>query len=236
MATLSLVIPCYNEAKSLQSLVVRCAEVFRNTHVEVVLVDNGSNDNTPEILASVLPEHTNIRSVRVNQNRGYGHGILAGLRNCPSRYLGWTHADMQTDPADLLQALELLPTSENGNHMFIKGQRIGRPLGDVAFTVAMSAFETALFARKFWDINAQPTVFPRTFFETWRKPPEDFSLDLYAYYMAHRSELCIKRFPVRFQKRAYGKSHWNVDWQSKMKFIKRTVDFSLALRRSGQIK
>ena len=96
----------------------------------------------------------------------------------------------------------------------------------------MSAFESALLGMPLWDINAQPTLFTRAFFETWDTPPHDFSLDLYAYYQARRQGLKVFRFPVRFGPRAHGVSHWNVNWAAKRKFIRRTVNFSLELKRS----
>jgi hypothetical protein len=74
-------------------------------------------------------------------------------------------------------------------------------------------------------------MFPRSFFSTWVNPPHDFALDLYAYYMAKRAGLTVRRFPVLFAKRAFGTSSWNIGWQSKKKFIQRTLDFSFELRR-----
>jgi hypothetical protein len=95
----------------------------------------------------------------------------------------------------------------------------------------MSVFETMLMRKPLWDINAQPNLFTRSFFETWKNPPHDFSLDLYAYYQARRQGLTIQRFPVLFGKRAHGVSHWNVNWAAKRKFILRTVRFSLQLKK-----
>jgi hypothetical protein len=95
----------------------------------------------------------------------------------------------------------------------------------------MAVFESLLLRTPFVDINAQPTIFPRSFFETWRNPPKDFSLDLFAYYQAHRAGLTVRRIPVHFGKRAHGVSNWNVGWSGKWRFIKRTVSYSLKLRR-----
>ncbi len=137
---------------------------------------------------------------------------------------------MQTDPQDALKGLELF--DQHGPNLFVKGRRYGRPLSDVAFTVGMSVFETLLLGKQMWDINAQPTMFSRAFFETWSNPPHDFALDLYAYYQARQAGLPVYRYPVRFGERAHGVSHWNVNWAGKRKFIRRTVDFSLQLRKS----
>lgn len=226
----SLVIPCYNEAANLPLLLIRCKEVTRRPDVEVILVDNGSTDNTPEVLQSLLPGYPGCRTVRVEKNQGYGFGILEGLRSAKGEILGWTHADMQTDPQDTLRGLKLF--DQHGPAIFVKGKRKGRPLSDVLFTIGMSLFETALLRKPMWDINAQPTMFSRTFFETWTEPPHDFSLDLYAYYQACNKRLEVHRFPVIFGKRAHGVSHWNINWAAKRKFIHRTIDFSLQLKKS----
>jgi glycosyltransferase involved in cell wall biosynthesis len=227
----SLVIPCYNEAANLPLLLERCRELVARPEVEVVLVDNGSTDTTAQVLENLLPKYPGCRSIRVDKNQGYGFGIVSGLRAAKGRILGWTHADMQTDPQDTLLGLELF--EKYGDDIFVKGRRYGRPFMDVVFTVGMSIFESFLLVRAMWDINAQPTIFSRRFFESWAVPPNDFSLDLYAYYQAKNSGLNVYRFPVRFGERAHGVSHWNVNWAAKRKFILRTVEFSLKLKKNN---
>lgn len=226
----SLIIPCYNEAANLPLLLDRCREITRKPDVEIVFVDNGSTDNSQDVLNHLLRNYPGCRSVRVEINQGYGFGILSGLAAASGDILGWTHADMQTDPQDALRGLALF--EHNGLNIFVKGRRHGRPMGDVAFTMGMSVFETVLLGKRMWDINAQPTMFPRTFFESWTEPPHDFALDLYAYHQAHHAGLAVYRFPVLFGERAHGVSHWNINWAAKRKFIRRTMDFSLQLRKS----
>ena len=104
---LSLVIPCYNEAANLPLLLSRCAEVAHQGKIEIILVDNGSTDKSPRVLAELLPHHPGCRSVRVEKNQGYGFGLLSGLRAAEGKVLGWTHADMQTDPDDARRGLAL---------------------------------------------------------------------------------------------------------------------------------
>ena len=226
----SLIIPCYNESKSLPQLLERCTPLIEKGNIEVILVDNGSNDDTAAVLSALLPQYPSCRSIRVEQNQGYGFGITSGLSVATGDILGWTHADLQTDPADILQGIALF--KEFGTNILVKGKRYGRPFSDTAFTVGMSLFETLLFRRAFWDINAQPNLFPRNFFESWvNVAPKDFSLDLFVYFMAQKKGLAIKRFPVKFGKRVFGTSHWNIDWKAKKKFIMRTIEFSLELKK-----
>ena len=223
----SLVIPCFNEAKNLPLLISRCEELINNYPMEVILVDNGSTDGSSNIIA----KYSLLKLVRIEENKGYGNGILQGLKNANGEILAWTHADLQTDPNDLIAGLDYFLNSDNPQRIFVKGQRHGRPFLDSLFTLGMSIFETILLQKPMWDINAQPTVFHKSFFQLWEKPPIDFSIDLYAYFMAKKSKLVIKRFPVKFSKRLHGQSNWNVSLMGKYKFIKRTLAYSFMLKR-----
>ena len=225
----SLVIPCFNEAKNIPLLLERCACITKPGEIEVILVDNGSSDDSQDVLTKKLKDYPGCRSIRVEVNRGYGFGILAGLRAANGVILGWTHADMQTDPIDSLVGLKYF--EKHGDALFCKGRRFGRPMSDVFFTVGMSLFESILLRTPMWDINAQPTMFSRDFFESWESPPEDFSLDLYAYFKAKEYKLRVFRFPVKFGERAFGVSNWNINWRAKINFIKRTIAFSLKVRK-----
>lgn len=228
---LSIVVPCYNEEENIPLILKRFDEVIKSNDVEVILVNNGSTDNSSEVLTDLLPTYSFARTVLVPVNQGYGYGILQGLKSAKGDFIGWTHADMQTDPADVLKALDIINNSADKN-IYVKGNRKGRPAFDEVFTWGMGVFETIYFKTPMYDINAQPNIFPKSFFESWKNPPYDFSLDLYAVYMAKKSGLSIVRFPVLFPERIHGKSKWNTDgFKSKWKFIKRTLQFSRQLKK-----
>ena len=226
---ISLIIPCYNEAKNLPLLVKRCQKILIQD-MEIILVDNGSTDDTATILTKLLEHQSQIRTVRIENNQGYGYGILTGLKVAKGEILAWTHADMQTDPADAIKGLEIFKQKKTPDKLFVKGKRYGRPVMDVFFTIGMAIFDTVLLRKVLWDINAQPTMFSKAFFDKWKNPPHDFSLDLYAYYMAKKQDYSIKRFNVFFGERIHGISHWNINWKNKYKFIKGTFEYSIKLK------
>lgn len=227
---LSIVVPCYNEEENIPLLLERFNEAAQGKDMEVILVDNGSTDDSARVLGELLPRYPFARTVAVKVNQGYGYGILQGLAECRGEYIGWTHADLQTDPADIVKALEI--TEREQGLVFVKGNRKGRPLFDVFFTMGMSLFETCYLHERLYDINAQPNIFPKVFYMEWKEPPHDFSLDLYALYMARKKGLKVVRFPVMFPERIHGESKWNTGLASKWKFIKRTVAFSVKLKKS----
>jgi len=232
MHKLSIIVPCYNEAKNIPLILEKFKSVIKRDDIEVLLVNNGSTDNSANVMSELLPNYSFARVVNVKLNQGYGFGITSGLLEAKGEFIGYTHADMQTDPEDVLKALEVIENQENPKNCYIKGDRKGRPLFDQFFTMGMSAFESIYLGTKLWDINAQPNIFHRSFFDSVKNScPKDFSLDLYFLYMAQKNCLEVIRFDVVFPERIHGSSSWNDGFASKWKFIKRTLDFSFKLKK-----
>ncbi len=228
---LSVIIPCFNEEKNIPLIADRFGQAIKRDDIEVILVNNGSTDDSQRVMENLLRKYPFVRIVKVEINQGYGFGILSGLREARGEYIGWTHADMQTDPYDVIKGMDLIEKSPHPAKTFVKGSRQARSLTDKFFAWGMGVFESAYLGVPVNDVNAQPNLFHRSFFELWREAPYDFSLDLYAFYMARKYNLDIVRFPVLFARRIYGHSHWNTGFKGKWKFIKRTLDFSFALKK-----
>jgi glycosyltransferase involved in cell wall biosynthesis len=184
-----------------------------------------------KILANT--SETNIQIVHVKENQGYGFGIVSGLKECRGSVIGWTHADLQTDPHDFIKAISIFKKLDYPLNSFVKGDRVNRHFKDVFFTRGMSFFQWLVLRTRMWDINAQPTVFPKSFFTSLQDVPNDFSLDLFIYYSAINSGMSIKRFPVNFESRLTGKGH-NDLFLSKLKYSYKTIMYSIKLR--GQLK
>lgn len=230
---LSIIVPCYNEAKNIPLILERFSNVIQREDIEVILVNNGSTDNSSFILEEYLPKYLFAKSVKVNINEGYGFGIVTGLRSAVGKFIGYTHADMQTDPADLLIALEIIEKFHNSKNCYVKGNRKGRPFFDQIFTIGMSIFESIYLRKNLWDINAQPNIFHKSFFNSVKDScPKDFSLDLYLLYIAKQKGLDVLRFDVLFPDRLHGVSSWNTGVSAKWKFIKRTLEFSTKLKKN----
>ena len=230
MINLSIVIPCFNEAKSLPKLVKDFSKKLKRRDVELILVNNGSNDSTETIISNLKKDYNFLKMIKLKKNNGYGNGILQGLKKAKGKYISWTHADLQTDPYDVIIGFEKFE-KELSPKIFIKGNRLGRPLKDIIFTIGMSIFETILLKKFFWDVNAQPNIFHKNFFNMLEKIPLDFSFDLFFYFNAKKKKLKILRFPVKYPERKFGVSHWNTDFKNKMKFIKRTIKYSFQLKK-----
>jgi glycosyltransferase involved in cell wall biosynthesis len=233
MPELSVVVPCYNEEKNLPFIIKGFDSVVRsNASIEVLLVNNGSADNTEEVLKNeieALP-HKQITIVNLPVNQGYGYGILQGLKQAKGNILAWTHADGQTDPADLLRAWEKYK-EYNDSTVLVKGQRKNRGWGAAFFTWGMQVMANCLLKTRLHDINAQPKLFSRTLYEKIAgQAPQDFSLDVYFLYQAQRLG-SIKTIPVQFNKRLYGEAKGGGSFKTRIKLMRRTLTYLRRLKK-----
>jgi dolichyl-phosphate beta-glucosyltransferase len=106
MSTLTIIIPAYNEAKRLPrtfSLLSKAIEtgVFENTKLEeILIVDDGSKDETARISESESAKHDSLKSIvktlRVNPNQGKGNAIHVGLRGSKGSWCLIADADSAT--------------------------------------------------------------------------------------------------------------------------------------------
>jgi glycosyltransferase involved in cell wall biosynthesis len=230
---LSIVVPCYNEASNLPVLMSRfLALVEDRDDIEIILVNNGSKDNTAEILACELQksEYRHFRTATVPINQGYGHGIRTGLAAARGTLLGWTHADLQTDPGDLVRAYDYFAETANPQNLFVRGHRVGRKYFDWFFTFGMSCVSFLTLRMWLHDVNAQPKMFHRAFYTTWVSPPDDFSLDLFVLYHAKRQGLTFKSIPVHFAQRHAGVAKGGGTLLGKWKLIVRTLKYIWKLK------
>ena len=230
--SLSIVVPCFNESRNIPKLLGDFDRVRGDRPIEVVLVNNGSLDNSSHVISKHAPKYDFVKVVTVPVNKGYGYGILEGLRASTGMFVGWTHADLQTDPRDVIRAYDVVKAHDFDPDLYVKGNRKGRPFFDQVFTIGMGIMESVLFGKWLWEINAQPNIFHRDFFATWKNPPHDYSLDLYTVIMAMQQKLSIKRINVFFPERKYGESSWNTSLAGKWRFIRLVLEASFQFRRS----
>lgn len=230
---LSVVVPCYNEAAGLPELLDRFARATEHAPLEVVLVDNGSTDDSAAVLERELPRFQDrpLRVVTVETNRGYGFGIMAGLRTCLTPMCAITHADLQTDPYDVVRAWELMQRQPDPNRTLVKGRRRGRPRLDHATSAVMGALASVAARSWLHEVNAQPKLFPRAFLEQIEQPPDDFNLDLYLLFKARRAGLRVVEMDVTFPPRPHGVSSWASTLVGRRKFIETTLRYIRDLAR-----
>ena len=232
---LSIVLPCYNEEGNIPLILERFREIIDGSEgIEVVLVDNGSTDDSRLVFKNELsnPVYGFARLVTVEKNRGYGFGIMSGVRDSKGEIIAWTHADMQTDPEDVRLLFKEYGEKIKQGRFYAKGRRIERNFFDTFFTWGMSFLSSLMLGIKIDDVNGQPKMFHRSFLEHLQDAPDDFSLDLYLMYKANELDLTLLTRPVSFAKRRHGEAKGGGTLKGKMKLIIRTFRYILKTKHS----
>lgn len=231
---LSIVLPCFNEQENLPDLFRRIDNIHQNNkHIEVVLVNNGSTDDSLTLMRESAATRSYLTICNVITNRGYGHGIVAGIHLARGEYIAWTHADQQTDIGDAVDAYHRVITKKNAENIFLKGRRRRRNPIDVFFTFGMTIVSSVVMAGAYSDVNAQPKLFHKSFVSKLTNPPNDFSLDLYAMYVAKKHGYQFIYHDVYFHDRRHGEAKGGGTFKGKARLIVRTFVyiFRLKLRR-----
>lgn len=101
---LSIVIPAYNEAKTLAQLLDRVLAVDFKTLVEIIVVDDGSTDSTAEILQAYKER---VIGLTHPKNRGKGAAVRTGFASATGEYVVVQDGDLEYDPSDIARMFTL---------------------------------------------------------------------------------------------------------------------------------
>lgn len=213
MIKADIIIPLYNEKDNLDILLDKIFNIYNSYEVYVnklffILVDNGSTDDTYNYLLKAISNNqhkSNIKLIKVENNIGYGNGIKIGLKSSDSEIVGWTHGDNQSDPKDIITALNYYSTLNTNAkpNIILKGKRKKRKKLSKIFSILME-FTTFIFTLKYLgDINAQPKIFNNNLKIKLlnKKTPDDFNLDLELLLIGKENKYDIHELPVNFYDR-----------------------------------
>jgi dTDP-4-dehydrorhamnose 3,5-epimerase-like enzyme len=207
---LSLVLPCYNEEECLFATASALAEAFveEGIRLELVLVDNGSRDGTSAVIDALVARGLPVAKVTVPVNRGYGHGIRAGLERCTAPLVGYLCADGQVAPEDVVRTFRLMEGREE--RVMAKVRRRFRQ--DSWKRKIVSVHYNLLMLLAFgWtgalDVNGSPKILSREVLRRMRLVSDDWFLDPEVVVKARALGLRTIEIDVEGYARSGGTSH-----------------------------
>jgi len=203
----SVILPAFNEAASLPMVIENIKTELDKINIdyEIIVVDNGSTDNTPKVLSLLKQRFVQLKSTKIWPNIGYGNGILEGLKSAKGEVLSWIDADGQIEAKYLINGyLKLV----NEKLDLCKGVRVVRY--DSLFRRLTSKCYNFLFKIMFGgnlkDLGAKPKIFKRELFEDIKPVSKDWFLDSEILIKSLKRNYKIGEIPVNALPRSKGVS------------------------------
>jgi glycosyltransferase involved in cell wall biosynthesis len=105
---ISIVIPVYNEEESIMPLYNKIKEVCDkiNQNYEIIFIDDGSTDGTPNILKEVYSNDTKVKAIKFRRNFGQTAAMSAGFHLAEGKVIISMDGDLQNDPVDISRLLD----------------------------------------------------------------------------------------------------------------------------------
>lgn len=124
---LAVVVPVHNESENVRPLVEEIATALDDVcNYQMVYVDDGSVDDTPERLVETAKAHPRLSVLRHVKCCGQSAAVATGVRYANAPVIATLDGDGQNDPADIPKLLEVLKASDNPDHLLVAGWRAKR--------------------------------------------------------------------------------------------------------------
>ena len=231
-ARVAVIIPIFNESESLPELLAWCDEVLQDPRVELILVDNGSTDESWPILTGFAQSRPACRAVRIRTNAGLGGAIETGIRLAMTHYVAWMPGNLKVHPRAILEGMDRIEGASAPDATAAKALRRGRPLGERVPTALLALLWSALTRRWLWDAGAPPTIVPRSLVAS-RALPAGFEIEAHALWLIRSAKLRLIRFPVPYTSRRHGLSRWNTGLRARLGLAGHITGFLLSQARRG---
>lgn len=201
--SISVFFPCFNEQGNIARVVNRAREVLDELHAdyEIIIVNDGSADDTGQIADNLAAEHASIRVVHHNRNLGYGAALQSGFRVATKELVFYTDGDGQFDIGEMPPLLPLMADCDIVSCYRIDRQdSFMRKLNGWLWT----RFTGLVFSLKMRDIDCAFKLYKRKVFDSIKMESTGALIDTEILARARRKGFRIVQKGVRHYPRQAG--------------------------------
>jgi glycosyltransferase involved in cell wall biosynthesis len=205
---LSVFFPAYNDSGTIASLVITALRSARKLtpDFEVIVVNDGSADNTADILDELARTYPQVRVVHHPTNRGYGGALRTGFATATRELVFYTDGDAQYDPAEM----EALWRRFDDEVDLVNGYKISRsdPLHRIIIGRVYHHTVKILFGLTVRDVDCDFRMMRRAIFDKVHLEKNSGVICLEMMKKITDARFRIAEVPVHHYHRAYGKSQF----------------------------
>jgi glycosyltransferase involved in cell wall biosynthesis len=200
---LSILIPAHNEEATLEEVIRRIRAVPLPMDREIIVVDDGSTDGTPEILARL--EGPALQALRLPTNRGKGAALRVGLQHCTGDLILIHDADLEYFPEDIPTLLERQQATDApavyGSRFL--GEMKGMRLPNLLANRALAGLATLLYGQRLTDEATAYKLFKADLLKSLPLRCERFEFCPEVTARLLRSRQQIEEVPIRYEGRTF---------------------------------
>lgn len=201
MPLLSVIVPVYNEAKTIRQILEKINSVALDK--EIIVVDDGSSDGTSKLLAGI--NYNNLKAIHHTSNRGKGAAVLTGLSHTQGEFVVIQDADLEYDPNDYFKLLE---TMNKTNADIVLGARFTKEYKGLLIHKLGNKFLTMLlnflFNTQFNDCFTCYKLLRRNIVDKLNLKAQGFDIEVEIIAKALTKKLRIVETNVSYHPRSYG--------------------------------
>lgn len=205
---LSVFFPAYNDSGTIASLVISALNTARRLtpDFEVIVVNDGSADNTAEILDELAAKYPEVRIVHHPTNRGYGGALRSGFAAATRDLVFYTDGDAQYDPSEL----ENLWNAFDEEVDLVNGYKISRsdPLHRIVIGRIYHHTVKLMFGLKVRDVDCDFRLMRRAIFDRVHLEKNSGVICLEMMKKIQDAGFRIAEVPVHHYHRAFGRSQF----------------------------
>jgi glycosyltransferase involved in cell wall biosynthesis len=165
LPSLSIFFPCYNDAGTIPTMVIRAAQAAREVtdDFEIIVLDDGSHDDSVQILEEVKCAIPQLRVIEHDQPSGYGGNVRAGIAASTREWVFYTDGDAQYDSREIKSLVDALRPDVD----VVNGWKLKRrdPLHRILIGLAYQYFVKLIFGLTIRDVDCDFRLMRRSIFD-----------------------------------------------------------------------